>query len=87
MLPPHTCLENLEAAGISQKDISLKVGANQSSVSRIQRQLFKSSGWQTVERIQSLYQHICIQEKLLDDFLDYEDYVNLQQNNEQPEEA
>lgn len=87
MLPPHTCLERLEAAGISQKDISLKVGANQSSVSRIQRQLFKSSGWQTVERIQSLYQHICIQDKPLDDFLDYEDYVNLQQNNEQPEEA
>ncbi|WP_333615120.1 hypothetical protein [Psychrobacter sp.] len=77
MLPPHTCLENLEAAGISQKDISLKVGANQSSVSRIQRQLFKSSGWQTVERIQSLHEHICIDKKSLDDFPDYVDFIKL----------
>lgn len=77
MLPPHTCLEKLEAAGINQKDISLKVGANQSSISRIQRQLFKSSGWQTVERIQSLYQHICIKKQSLDDFPDYVDYIKL----------
>lgn len=80
MLPPHVCLEKLEAAGINQKDISAKVGANQSSISRIQRQLFKSSGWQTVERIQSLYQHICVEGKLLDDFLDYEDYVQCQES-------
>lgn len=75
MLPPHVCLEKLEAAGINQKDISAKVGTNQSSVSRIQRQLFKSSGWQTVERIQSLYQHICVEKKSLNDFSDYEDYI------------
>ncbi len=79
MLPPHVCLEKLEAAGISQKDISVKVGANQSSVSRIQRQLFKNSGWQTVERIQSLYQHICIEHKALDAFLNYEDHIKLQE--------
>lgn len=79
MLAPHVCLEKLEAAGINQKDISAKVGANQSSVSRIQRQLFKSSGWQTVERIQSLYQHICVEKKSLIDFLDYEDYIQLQE--------
>lgn len=79
MLPPHTCLEKLDAAGISQKDISLKVGANQSSISRIQRQLFKNSGWQTVERIQSLYQHVCIEKKSLDAFLDYEDHIKLQE--------
>lgn len=78
MLPPHTCLEKLEAAGVNQKDISLKVGANQSSVSRIQRQLFKNSGWQTVERIQSLYQHICIENKALNEFLDYEDHIKNQ---------
>ena len=91
MLPPHICLENLEAAGINQKDISLKVGTNQSSVSRIQRQLFKSSGWQTVERIQSLHQHICTEKKSLDSFLDYEEYMKRNQNHliqtQQPEEA
>lgn len=75
MLAPHTCLERLDEAGISQKDISLKVGANQSSVSRIQRQLFKSSGWQTVERIQSLYQHVCIKKEPIKDFPDYLDYI------------
>lgn len=78
MLPPHVCLERLEAAGINQKDISVKVGTNQSSVSRIQRQLFKNSGWQTVERIQSLYQHICIEHKALDAFLDYEEHIKKQ---------
>lgn len=78
MLPPHTCLEKLDAAGISQKDISLKVGANQSSISRIQRQLFKSSGWQTVERIQSLYQHICVNQESIDSFMDYEEYIKNQ---------
>ncbi len=77
MLPPHTCLEKLEAAGINQKDISLKVGIDQSSVSRIQRQLFKSSGWQTVERIQSLYQHICVEKESLGDFPNYVDYIKL----------
>ena len=78
MLPPHTCLEKLDAAGISQKDISLKVGANQSSISRIQRQLFKSSGWQTVERIQSLYQHVCVNQESIDSFMDYEEYIKNQ---------
>lgn len=78
MLPPHTCLEKLDAAGISQKDISLKVGANQSSISRIQRQLFKSSGWQTVERIQSLYQHVCVNQESIDSFIDYEEYIKNQ---------
>lgn len=77
MLPPNTCLEKLEAAGINQKDISLKVGIDQSSVSRIQRQLFKSSGWQTVERIQSLYQHICVEKESLGDFPNYVDYIKL----------
>lgn len=77
MLPPHTCLEKLEVAGINQKDISLKVGIDQSSVSRIQRQLFKSSGWQTVERIQSLYQHICVEKESLGDFPNYVDYIKL----------
>lgn len=75
MLAPHICLERLDEAGISQKDISLKVGANQSSISRIQRQLFKSSGWQTVERIQSLYQHVCIKKEPIKDFPDYLDYI------------
>lgn len=78
MLPPHTCLEKLDEAGINQKDISLKVGANQSSISRIQRQLFKSSGWQTVERIQSLYQHICVNKESIDSFMDYEEYIKNQ---------
>lgn len=78
MLPPHICLEKLDMAGISQKDISLKVGTNQSSISRIQRQLFKSSGWQTVERIQSLYQHICVDKESIDSFMDYEDYIKNQ---------
>lgn len=74
MLPPHICLERLEAAGINQKDISAKIGVDQSSVSRIQRKLFKNSGWQTVERIQSLHKHICTDKKPLDSFLNYEDY-------------
>ena len=78
MLPPHTCLEKLEAAGINQKDISVKVGTNQSSISRIQRQLFKNSGWQTVERIQSLYQHVCVNKESIDSFMDYEEYIKIQ---------
>lgn len=75
MLPPHKCLDELEATGINQHDISLKVGANQSSVSRIQRQKFKRSNWQTVERIQSLHQHVCIENSPISDFLDYDDYL------------
>lgn len=78
MLPPHICLEKLDEAGINQKDISSKVGANQSSISRIQRQLFKNSSWQTVERIQSLYQHVCVNKETIDTFLDYEEYIKTQ---------
>lgn len=79
MLPPHICLEKLEAAGINQSDISLKVGANQSSVSRMQHQLFKRPNWQTVERIQSLYLHICIEKKSISDFPDYADYIKIEE--------
>lgn len=78
MLPPHVCLEKLDMAGVNQSDIGLKVGANQSTVSRIQRQLFKRPNWQTVERIQSLYQHVCVDKKSIDSFMDYEDYINHQ---------
>jgi len=73
-------LEKLKTAGINQHDISLKVGADQSSISRMQRQLFKSSKWQTVERIQSLYTHICLNNKSVDDFPDYEEYIESQEN-------
>ena len=79
MLSPHVCLEKLDIAGISQNDISLKVGIDQSSVSRIKRQLFKRPSWQAVERIQSLYQHICIENKALDKFLNYDDYLKYEQ--------
>lgn len=78
MQSPHICLSKLDAAGINQNEISAKVGVDQSSISRIQSQKFKRSNWQTVERIQSLYQHICIESKSIDDFLDYENYINQQ---------
>ena len=89
MLPPHVCLEKLDAAGISQNDISIKVGIDQSSVSRIKRQLFKRPSWQAVERIQSLYQHVCIKKESLDAFLDYNEYMKLDQQiiSQQTEEA
>ena len=76
--PPHTCLEKLEKAGVNQNDISLKVGIHQSSISRIQNQLFKRTSWQTVERIQSLYQHVCINNEPLNDFVNYEDFIRLE---------
>ena len=76
MLPlPHVCLEKLDLAGVNQKDISPKVGANQSSISRIQRQLFKRPSWQIVERIQSLYQHVCVEKKSIEEFPNYLDYI------------
>lgn len=87
MLSPHVCLEKLDAAGISQNDISAKIGVDQSSVSRIKRQLFKRPSWQAVERIQSLYHHICIKNESLDAFLDYNDYLKLEQTAQQTEEA
>lgn len=82
MLPPHFCLEKLEAAGISQTDISAKVGVDQSSISRIKHQLFKRPSWQAVERIQSLYHHVCVKNESLDAFLDYSDYLKLEQTEE-----
>lgn len=77
MLPPHICLEKLDEADIGQTDISAKVGIDQSSVSRIKRQLFKRPSWQAVERIQSLYQHICVNKESLGEFPDYVDYIKL----------
>lgn len=75
MLPPHICLERLDSVGISQNDISAKVGIDQSSVSRIKHQQFKRPSWQAVERIQSLHQHIFVNKESIDGFPDYVDYV------------
>lgn len=78
MLPPHKCLLELDAEGVNQKLISEKVGVSQSSISRIQRRIFKRPSWQAVERIQSLHAHVCLDQNPVDEFPDYEDYLALE---------
>ena len=76
MLSPQQCLEKLDDAGVNQYQIAKKTGVNQSSVSRYRSNSFKRQSWQVVERIQSLYQHVCVDKEPVNEFIDYADFIN-----------